>query len=100
MRTWYLLLSIMAVNNVATSNQAKEIIQSVDDVNFQMVIPVENSIEEHLAIESWMTTPFESNTAEQEMVSESWTTDLFENNIAEEEMVIESWMTTPFLKNK
>ena len=99
MRTWYLLLSIMA-NNVAISDQAKEIIQSVDDVNFQMVIPVENSIEEHLVIESWMTTPFESNIAEQEMVSESWTTDLCENNIAEEEMVIESWMTTPFLKNR
>ena len=100
MRTWYLLLSIMAVNNVAISNQAKEIIQSVDDFNFQMVIPVENSIEEHLVIESWMTTPFESNIAEQEMVSESWTTELCENNIAEEEMVIESWMTTPFLKNR
>jgi len=100
MKTWYLLLSIMAVNNVAISNQAKEIIQSVDDVNFQMVIPVENCFEEHLVIESWMTTPFESNIAEQEMVSESWTTELCENNIAEEEMVIESWMTTPFLKNR
>ncbi len=100
MRTWYLLLSIMAVNNVAISNQAKEIIQSVDDVNFQMVIPVENSIEEEMVIESWMTTPFESSIAEQEMVIESWMTTPFESSIAEQEMVIESWMTTPFLKNR
>jgi hypothetical protein len=56
-------------------------------------------METDLAVESWMTTPFESNYYEVEPVIESWMTTPFESNYYEVEPVIEPWMTTPFESN-
>ena len=53
-------------------------------------------METDLTVESWMTTPFESNYYEVEPFLESWMTIPFESNYYEVEPVIESWMTVPF----
>ena len=49
-----------------------------------------------MAVESWMTSPFESNYYEMEPVIESWMVTPFESNYYEVEPFIESWMIRPF----
>ena len=49
-----------------------------------------------VAVESWMTSPFESNYFEEETFIESWMTSPFESNYYEVEPFVESWMTRPF----
>jgi len=56
-------------------------------------------METDIAVEPWMTNPFESNYYEEEPFIESWMTTPFESNYYEEEPFIESWMTTPFETN-
>jgi len=55
-----------------------------------------NAFESEIAMESWMTEPFETNAFEAEIAMESWMTVPFETNAFEAEPVIESWMTRPF----
>ena len=52
--------------------------------------------EEELAVEKWMTTPFETGLGEEELYIESWMTQPFYDLVAEEELNVESWMTIPF----
>jgi hypothetical protein len=53
-------------------------------------------VETDMAVESWMTTPFETNYYEVEPFIESWMVSPFECNFYEMEPSIESWMTVPF----
>ncbi|MCK5066249.1 MAG: hypothetical protein KAR16_02365 [Bacteroidales bacterium] len=53
-------------------------------------------LETDLAVESWMTTPFETNYYEVEPFIESWMVSPFECNFYEMGPSIESWMTSPF----
>jgi len=53
-------------------------------------------METEIAVESWMTNPFETDYFEVEPFVESWMTTPFESNYYEEESGIEPWMTTPF----
>jgi len=53
-------------------------------------------METDMVVESWMTTPFESNYYEAEPSIESWMTTPFESKYYEEEPIIELWMTVPF----
>ena len=53
-------------------------------------------MEADIALESWMTAPFESDYYEVEPFIESWMTIPFESNYYEVEPFIESWMTVPF----
>ena len=55
-------------------------------------VPVETA----MAVESWMTAPFETNYYEVEPFIESWMVSPFECNFYEIEPSIESWMTVPF----
>lgn len=54
------------------------------------------STDTDMAIESWMTTPFESNVYEEDLQIESWMVSPFESSYYEVEPIIESWMTAPF----
>lgn len=49
------------------------------------------STETDMAIESWMTTPFESSVYEEDLQIESWMSAPFKSG---EEIEIETWMTT------
>jgi hypothetical protein len=49
-----------------------------------------------LAIEEWMTLPFESSIYEEELQIESWMLTPFESNYYEVHPIIEQWMTAPF----
>ncbi len=49
-----------------------------------------------LAVESWMTTPFESNYYETGPFIEPWMTLPFKDSYREDGPEIESWMTRPF----
>ena len=53
-------------------------------------------METDVAVEAWMTSPFESNYYEVEPFIESWMTTPFECNYYEVEPKVESWMTVPF----
>lgn len=65
-----------------------------------MTAPFETSLyEEELQIEAWMTAPFESNYYEPEIPVEPWMTAPFESNYYEPEIPIEPWMTAPFESN-
>ena len=54
------------------------------------------SLEFDLAIEEWMTLPFESGVYEEELQIESWMLTPFESNYYELDPIIEQWMTAPF----
>ena len=56
-------------------------------------------METHVEVESWMTSPFESNYFEVEPFVESWMTSPFESNYYEVEPKVESWMTSSFESN-
>lgn len=56
-------------------------------------------METEIAVESWMTNPFETDYYEVEPIIESWMTAPFESNYYEEDPFIEPWMTTPFETN-
>ena len=49
-----------------------------------------------MAVETWMTIPFESSIYEEELQLESWMTTPFDCMYYEENPIIESWMTKPF----
>ena len=49
-----------------------------------------------LALEPWMTSPFENSYTEEVLEIESWMTAPFENTYIEEVIDIEMWMTRPF----
>jgi hypothetical protein len=49
-----------------------------------------------MAVEEWMTTPFESTFYEADIQLESWMLSPFENSYYEEDLVVEPWMTRPF----
>ena len=49
-----------------------------------------------LALEAWMSSPFEDSYAEEALEIESWMSSPFENTYYEEAMDIELWMTRPF----
>ena len=53
-------------------------------------------LEFDLAIEEWMTIPFESSIYEEELQIESWMLTPFESNYYEVDPIIEQWMTAPF----
>ncbi|MCK5693752.1 MAG: hypothetical protein KAI08_12905 [Bacteroidales bacterium] len=53
-------------------------------------------LEFDLAIEEWMTLPFESSVYEEELQIESWMLTPFESNYYEVDPIIEQWMTAPF----
>lgn len=53
-----------------------------------------------MAVEEWMTTPFESTFYEADMQVESWMLSPFENSYYEEEISVESWMTRPFISEE
>ena len=55
-------------------------------------VPMETDI----AVESWMTSDFNSGLYEDAVQLESWMTTPFESNYYEVELLIESWMTKPF----
>jgi len=54
------------------------------------------STEFDMAIEAWMTKPFESNFYEEELMLESWMVSPFESSYYEQDPLIEEWMTRPF----
>ena len=56
-------------------------------------------METEMAIEPWMTTPFEITYYEAEPFIEPWMTTPFEITYYEAEPFIEPWMTTPFESN-
>lgn len=56
-------------------------------------------METGIAMESWMTNPFESNYYEVEPFVESWMTAPFESKYYEKGPKLESWMSTPFETN-
>lgn len=79
-------------------NQYPAIISSGD----QFEAPVESKtfyvpIAFDMAVEEWMTTPFESTFFESDMQLETWMLSPFENSYSEEELSVESWMTRPFV---
>jgi len=53
-----------------------------------------------LAVEEWMTTPFESTFYETDIQLESWMLSPFENSYYEDELVVEPWMTRPFVSDE
>jgi hypothetical protein len=53
-------------------------------------------IEFDIAVEEWMTKPFESTYCEEDMKIESWMLSPFDSNYYEEELTVEAWMTAPF----
>ena len=59
-----------------------------------MTTPFETNIEERITVESWMTAPFES-AIEESVEVENWMTVPFESAI-EESVEVEAWMTAPF----
>jgi hypothetical protein len=63
-----------------------------------MSTPFEVSLEEsEVGVEYWMTTPFEMEFSEAEMPFEAWMAIPFEDKAVEEQLVVESWMTEPFV---
>jgi hypothetical protein len=56
-------------------------------------VPVENE----MAIESWMTAPFETNYYEEEILLESWMLAPFESCYFEEDLKVEAWMTKSWM---
>ena len=52
--------------------------------------------EKELAMEDWMTTPFDWGLQEEELAVESWMEAPFESGILEPELAVEDWMTRPF----
>lgn len=55
-------------------------------------VPIDND----LALEPWMSKPFENTYHEAEMQIESWMITPFENSYLEADMELELWMTRPF----
>ncbi len=83
-----------ACYNAESSKVSRDAYEAPEVSSPCIIAQVEVIYEDEIALESWMTAPFETGLEEEELSIESWMTAPFE---AAEEIEIEEWMTTAFI---